>query len=390
MSVIETETCGESYKSHKYSLDWEVPTAIDTVEAKRRDTIQWEKTAETSPKRGHTDLSLLCKRLAAEHEQFLTYFLDGSRKVYKVDDIGLHPASGRSVIYPVIGGQIGVGCCRRVNKQMQNERFLGEMVVSLPENANVDRQAGFFQAMTLKINESLKSGSLQGRVQFSGVLPYKTGNLEAREKFEDRATACVQDRMIELEKELVDTLVSEDKLDQNNYLVKDGSLEYRLPDELKKDEKKRKLFRHNYAWVLGASKQFDPTVCKDVKGKDNPGFIANLPLYHRTPVACFKNVDFHGDTQYAVWYVRLRDQKHTRNPFDGILKIEKILVSDDEIEYGMDSELVDRLSAEIINERNPVCYGSDLRWANHIYPIFLTESWVKSKYLSTESFLHLF
>jgi len=89
---------------------------------------------------------------------------------------------------------------------MQNEHFFGEMVVSLPENANVDRQAGFFPAMTMKVNESLKTGSLQGCVQFAGVLPYKTGNLEAREKFEDRATVCVQDRMIELEKELVDTL----------------------------------------------------------------------------------------------------------------------------------------------------------------------------------------
>jgi hypothetical protein len=390
MSIVEAATGGESYKSHKYSMDWDAPTAIDTIEAKRRDTIQWEKTAETSPKREYTNLAGLCKRLSAEHDQVLTYFLDGSRKVYKVDDIALSPSAGRSVIYPVIGGQIGVGCCKRVNKRMQKERFLPEMVVSLPEKANVDRQAGFFQAMTLKINDSLKTGSLQGSVQFAGVLPYKTGNLEAREKFEDKATACVQDRMIELEQKLVETLVSEGKLNQDNYLVKDGSLEYQLPPELKKDEKKRKLFRHNYAWVLGASKQFDPTVCKDEKGKDNPGFIAKLPLYHRTPVACFKNIDFHSDTKYAVWYVRLRNQKHTSNPFDGVLKIEKILVSDDEIEYGMDSELVDRLSAEIINERNPVCYGSDLRWANHIYPIFLTESWVKSKYLSEESFLQLF
>jgi hypothetical protein len=142
--------------------------------------------------------------------------------------------------------------------------------------------------------------------------------------------------------------------------------------------------------VLGASKQFNPEVCKDINGKSNPGFIAGLPLYHRTPVACFENPEFLGDIQYAVWYVRLRDQKRTRNPFDGILKIEKILVNDDEIQHGMESALVSRLSAQIINERNPVCYGSDLRWANHIYPIYLTEMWVKSKYMSAESFLQLF
>lgn len=70
--------------------------------------------------------------------------------------------------------------------------------------------------------------------------------------------------------------------------------------------------------------------------------------------------------------------------------VEKVLVTEEENEVGIDSELVDLLSAYIINERNPVCYGADLRWANHIYPIYLTESFVKSKYLSTESFLHLF
>lgn len=67
-----------------------------------------------------------------------------------------------------------------------------------------------------------------------------------------------------------------------------------------------------------------------------------------------------------------------------------MLVTHEEIDDGIDSALVDTLSAYLINERNPVCYGSDLRWANHIYPIYLTESFVKSKYLSAESFLHLF
>jgi hypothetical protein len=97
-----------------------------------------------------------------------------------------------------------------------------------------------------------------------------------------------------------------------------------------------------------------------------------------------------GDIKFAVWYIRLRAKEQTRTPFDGILKVEKILVTVEETESGIDSELVDTLSAYLINERNPVCYGSDLRWANHIYPVYLTESYVKSRYLSAESFLHLF
>ena len=142
--------------------------------------------------------------------------------------------------------------------------------------------------------------------------------------------------------------------------------------------------------MLGVSKNFNPEVCKDTNGNSNPGYIADLPLYHRTPVACFKNPELFGDVSFAVWYVRIRDKSRTRTPFDGVLKIEKMLVTSEELEVGIDSELVDTLTALIINERCPTCYGSDLRWANHLYPVYLTESFIKSKYLSAESFLHLF
>lgn len=68
----------------------------------------------------------------------------------------------------------------------------------------------------------------------------------------------------------------------------------------------------------------------------------------------------------------------TQTPFDGVVKVEKIMM-DEELETGIDSDVIDLISANIINERNPTCYGTDRRWANHLYPVFLTESYVKSK-----------
>lgn len=62
---------------------------------------------------------------------------------------------------------------------------------------------------------------------------------------------------------------------------------------------------------------------------------------------------------------------------------------DEEVDSGIESEEIDLISANLINERTPTCYGTDRRWANHLYPI-LTESFIKSKYISTETFLHLF
>ena len=382
MNILAEVTGGKSYKAHKYGLDHADRPSVDYGDSE----IIWKRRAETTQHRTYVDLSGLRKKLASRDDQILSYFLDGSRRVFKVDDIAYAQPGGRSVIYPVIAGQIGVGCCHRIAKKVFPAKFKREFVLSMPDVADADGKPGFWPATAKKLNECDELKRLG--VEFATILPYKTSRNDEK-KLEDRATACVQDRMIECEKKLVAELVREGKLNQNNYLVKDGSLEYRPTKEDKVDKKKYQTFKNNYNWVIGASKNFNPEVCEDINGKPNPGFIADLPLYNRTPVAEYENPML-GDIKFAVWYIRLRDKKQTRTPFDGILKIEKILVTEEEIETGIDSELVDTLSAYLMNERNPVCYGSDLRWANHIYPIYLTESFVKSRYLSSNSFLHLF
>lgn len=54
------------------------------------------------------------------------------------------------------------------------------------------------------------------------------------------------------------------------------------------------------------------------------------------------------------------------------------------------AKIMERMSAYLLNERNPVCYGADICLENHIYPIFLTESFIKSQFISAEIFLNLF
>jgi len=382
MNILAEATGGKSYKAHKYPIDYADRPSIDYGDSE----IIWKRRAETTQHRTYVDLLGLSKKLASRDDQILSYFLDGSRRVFKVDDIAYVQSGGRSIIYPVIAGQIGVGCCHRVNKKVVPVQLKREFVLSMPDVADADGKPGFWPATAKKLSECDELKRLG--IEFAAILPYKTSKNDDK-KFEDRATACVQDRMIESEKKLVAELVREGKLNQNNYLVKDGSLEYRPTKEDKADKKRYQTFKNNYNWVIGVSKNFNPEVCEDINGKPNPGFIADLPLYHRTPVAEYENPML-GDIKFAVWYIRLRDKEKTRTPFDGVLKVEKILVTEEEIEVGIDSEQVDTLSAYLINERNPVCYGSDLRWANHIYPIYLTESFVKSRYLSAESFLHLF
>ena len=250
MQVLAKDTGSKSYKAHKYSLDHAERPYIDYSE----DTIIWERTAETRIQNTYVPLERKSIDLAKRSDQLLTYFLDGSRRVYKVDDHSYTMSVGRTVI----------------------ECFKREIVISVPDIANADGKAGFFEAMLIKLNQIpiLK----QMNTQIAKIIPYKT-NTNASEKFEDRGTACIQDRMIQCEKDMVAELVKKGMLNQRNYLIKDGSLEYRPTKDIWNDERKSKIFKNNYNYVLGVSKNFNPEICKDINGKSNPGFIAELPLY---------------------------------------------------------------------------------------------------------------
>lgn len=386
MSILERETGGRSYKSHKYSLDESERSSVEYGEASA--TIHWKRRGETKDIKTYVPLDDLSRAVGGE--QILTYFLDGSRHVYKVDDMGFEKSGNRTAIYPIIAGQIGVGCCRRVERRMVREKFEREIVIAMPDIAQSSgKKQGFLQATALKLNAGTELARISASGwKFSTILSYKSAKEE--KDYNDKGTAQIQTRMMENEQKMVAELVSEKKLNDNNFLIKDGSLEYKPTKAMRSDERAYQKFKNNYDYVIGVSKRFNPEVCLVLGDKPNPGFIANLPLYSRTPVAYFTDPDFLGDIGFAVWYIRIRDTAKTRTPFDGIIKVEKVLVSKAEVDNGMNSDLVDIISAHLINERNPVCYGSDLRWANHLYPVYLTERYVKSHYLSTASFLHLF
>lgn len=383
MKIIETETGGKSYNTFKYSFD---SIGLPSIEYDNDSNkiMKWQEKGETVKHTSSVNLKEESDSISTQPPIF-TFFLDGSRRVYKVDDI-----SYNKQVFPVIAGQIGVGCCKRVNKHIVPEKFYDELVLSLPDKSNPDMwdDKAVFASLINKINNGVNINNF--KVNFKEILPYKTSkDATLDSKLEDRGIAMIQDYMIEAEKRLVSELVKDKKLNQNNYLLKDGSLEYKPMKKGNDDLRTLQKIKHNYTWVVGVSKQFNPESLKDHTDKPNASYIADLPVYHRTPVARFENREFLGDVQFAVWYIRLRDKKHTLTPFDGVVKVEKILM-DSEIEDGIDSDIVDLISANIINERNPTCYGTDKRWANHLYPVFLTESFVKSKYISTESFLNLF
>lgn len=69
--------------------------------------------------------------------------------------------------------------------------------------------------------------------------------------------------MIQKEKDMVEELVRQKMLSQDDYLLKDGSLEYQVHNL--KTEKELAIFKNNYQFVVGVSKSFNPAKCFDKK-----------------------------------------------------------------------------------------------------------------------------
>lgn len=381
LPVIEKETNGISFKSHKYCYDAVDFGGInyDGDEGK----VEWKCYGETVKYNKAVDISKKM-RLSENYPSIFSYFLDGSRHTYKVDDISYHDN-----VYPVLAGQVGVGCCERIDKQLRPAiEFDRKLVIVLPDKAfssDAWHETDLANSVLSKVNEKARNYNC---VKFDEILRYST---DREESYEKRGIAKIQDYMVENEKRIVAQLVAKGKLNDEHYLIKDGTLEYAKVSK-KTNENALNLsdehIRNYYQYVVGVSKSFDPTKCFVKGGGVNSDLIAKLKKYERTPAYRFTSTRAGAD--FCVWYVRIREPQYTINIFDGVLKIEKLLVRQEEMEEGIDSDEIDLISANILNERNPVCYGKDNRWANHLYPVYLTESFVKSKYISNNLFLQLF
>jgi len=380
IKIIATETDGKSYRSHKYCYDSTPSAGIDYDDTT---DVVWKNYGETVQHTSPVNVKKIADRIA-EHESLFTYFLDGSRHTYKVDDIAYSDN-----VYPVIAGQIGVGCCKRENKNLKKEIFKRKLMIVLPDVANNTgwNSRGYFSNLLKKVNDS-KELQKKYNIQFDEISQYKRSK---DDKLEKKGIAVIQDRMMEMEKDTVEDLVLQDKLDQSNYLIKDGSIEYKVVSDKSKNKKNLsdKKIANYYRYVIGVSKSFDPTKCKTKYGGTNSDIIAKLKPFERTPAYMYQS-EIAGNVSFVIWYLRIRDSRYTQNVFDGVVKVEKLVITSDEEEKGLDSELIDFISANLMNERNPVCYGNDNRWANHLYPVYLTESFVKSQYLSNGLFMQLF
>ncbi|MCD7935502.1 MAG: hypothetical protein LUG98_01435 [Tannerellaceae bacterium] len=314
------------------------------------------------------------------------YFLDGSRRTYKVDDIAI----GKN-IFPIMAGQIVVGCCERKSRDIFKKYDIRrELLMAMPDEFDDDDGGeNFCRLYCENLNKDLQNIRFvaEKELTIDKLLLYQTDGKSLgkdKDNYKNRAIARVQAEMTDNEQLLVADLCAGNKLDDDSWLIKDGSLEYN-PRYSNLERTQWNNLRANYRHVIGVSKSFDPQLLPDYEGHRLAKTIASLKPFHRTKVYRYDSAHTPG-TSFAVWYLRLRDKNFRETQFSDVVKCEVVLLREGQT---LDSELVDTISANLIQEAYPVCHGTDSRWANHLYPIFLTESFCKSHYIDNNIILSL-
>ena len=374
------------YKTNKVSLD--TPDSdILNYDDKPPSSRNTSKIAETNLTRMHK--ILIDKMLINSSRPIFSYFLDGSRHVYKVDDIAI----GKK-IFPVLAGQIIVGCCQRLNRDTFKPfgTIKPKIVICLPDDFDIDDEGEHYCRLYCEgINEELSKSSDYVRnsdIRIDKILLYKTDRRDRKsndkDDYKNRGTAKIQSEMTDDEQLFVDELCKKNKLDDEHYLIKDGSLEYN-PSFSNFNRPDKTMLRENFRFVVGVSKSFDPELLPDFEGQKLSRTIASLKPFERTKA--YRYTSEANGVEYAVWYLRLRNSSFRETNFSDVVKCEMVIVD----EGGqIRTDLINLISANLIKEAYPVCYGNDKRWANHLYPVYLTETFCKSKYFNSNIILNLF
>lgn len=311
--------------------------------------------------------------LAVEDRTYsgFSYFMDGSRRTYKIGDMVL---DGKK-IYPVVVAQVRAGSTERTNQKKLHSygRIQKKNLLLLNDKMNnVD-----FAEICQRILKTQIAKSLNLDVVEYHFDPAKD-NIPV-----NAAIAKANSIMHDMEIDILGKMVNSGTLEPDKMLIVDGPLQFIRQDTGKPE------FADMFYNVVGISKSFDPMLPTSGKAKRGGTQIGaellKLEYGERTPVFLKENSRHR---KFGCWYLRIRPKNRVSNPLEGIVKIEKMGIVEDE--DGMNTSVIDNISLSILNEGSPTCYGRDERWTSHLYPVYLTETLIKSTFESDLGFVNNF
>lgn len=321
---------------------------------------------DKSKKKRSIDLSLEDRSYSG-----FSFFMDGSRRTYKIGDMVID----KRKIYPVVVAQVRAGCTERnaAKRLHAHSKVARKNLLLLSDTMNdVDFAEVRQRILKTKMAQSLHLDVVQ--YHFDLIKDNVPVNA---------AIACANTVMHNMEIEILGNMVNSGTLEPDRMLIVDGPLQFIRQDTGKSE------FADMFYNVVGVSKSFDPMLPTSSKAKRGGTQIGaellKLEYGERTPVFLKENSRHR---RFGCWYLRIRPKNRVSNPLEGIIKIEKMAVIEDE--DGLSTSVVDNISLSLLNEGAPTCYGRDKRWANHLYPIYLTETLIKSSFESDLVFINNF
>ena len=167
------------------------------------------------------------------------YFMDGSRRTYKIGDIVLE----NSKIFPVVVAQVCAGCTFRNEDRKIRKHLLEQKHLLLVTSRMND---GDFEEFRLRIRKTSMAQTLN-----LDVIRYKYDRQKDLAPT-NAAIAKANSIMHELEIGILSKMVKSNSLDTDRMLIVDGPLQFLREDTGKKD------FADLFYNVIGVSKSFDP------------------------------------------------------------------------------------------------------------------------------------
>lgn len=333
-------------------------------------SIQPGLTAETDPPAMPFNVATMSdvgKRGYDRQSSLFEFFLDGTRRTFLVAEM----ESSSKRYLPVLGGQISAAVVRRdrATGKVQVHRHRGMNIIALPGGGY-----GINDGDLRELDEKLQKAKRPFH-----VVPYGERGISKKEQPAELAIAAINAAMQKLEIEALEDLTNSNLTSSGSMLIVDGSVQFtRIP-------LKHQSWLRN---VIGVSKTFRTNLVF-TKNKEEIGAVIVKTLRNagdRTPA--FKATL--GGNMYAAWYLRIRDWHHTDKPLSGVVKVERLLLTEEEMELGLSTDSVNNVSLSLLGERYVTPYGKDERWANHLYPVYLAERYQKSQLMSEMQFLRLF
>jgi hypothetical protein len=199
----------------------------------------------------------------------------------------------------------------------------------------------------------------------------------------DLGRAMIIHEMQILELKTIREMISNHVIREERMLVKDGGLQYR--DTKIKDLNLSKDDLVQLRNVIGLAKTFKPNMTLGQgRGRQDLGNLTKgLDWKQRTTVISPNKDEV---TTHGWWYLRLRPRDKVYSPLQGIVKIEVFASAEEKDNDGITEARADTVSSYVLQERNVTPYNADTRWASHIYPIYLAETYLRSSFLSHERF----